>query len=233
MIINFPTGLYRSILPKSPSDPRSVTFTISGGPPPRTGLNYIQLPYAAQQLGLAPNNNRRNRAALGDLSFIVSGSSLSLAAGGSKTTEIGQVLEFGDEPIIAPTPSITSENLETRHDLSYLNLAGVGLTATEVVEALRVSQEKYDSVIASLNTAKTARADLDVQISSIRGRLAEASKASKALTLAGLGTLAAKVNDTMATLMASLTAKIAEAEALNTTLVNLTKQVEDLRALVQ
>ncbi len=166
MIINFPTGLYRTVLPQSPEDRGNITYTISNSTPPRTNLLFAKI-----NSGVA--NRKRNQQELdlftirqnnGSLVFSVASSTRSTEGNNSRIYEIGQVLEFSDAPVQTITPMYVSKVSETRHDTNQFDYDLLGLTSDEVEVINRQSIIAYNALTDKLNLVRQARANAEIEI---------------------------------------------------------------------
>lgn len=166
LIINFPTGLYKTILPQSPEDRGNITYTISNNTPPRTNLLFAKI-----NSGVA--NRKRDQEELdlftirqnnGSLIFSVASSIRSTEGNNARVYEIGQVLEFSDAPIQTITPMYVSKVSETRHDTNQFDYSLLGLTPEEVEIINRESVIMHNTITDKLNIARQARANAEVEI---------------------------------------------------------------------
>ena len=95
MIIKFPTGLYKSVLPINGKS-GNITYTISSMSPPRPFINAVKLP-TIEELKVTPDKvftDEERREQLGELVFTVVNSNRSLPGSNTKTFEIGEILAF-------------------------------------------------------------------------------------------------------------------------------------------
>lgn len=98
MIIKYPTGLYKTVLPKYPEDSQSVVYTISNSTPPRSSLNFAAVPFGIESRvrvrDLTPDLIRRSN--LGQLVFVTKDERSGTIQTGNQLFYVGQVIEFGD-----------------------------------------------------------------------------------------------------------------------------------------
>src|SRR6056297_1556415 len=96
MIINYPTGLYKNVLPDEPQDNQNITFLISTTKPPQTSLLFSKIPVGVANRKRAPDTltPEKRRLTIGPLVFTVSRASRNLAGNNAKQYEIGSVLDF-------------------------------------------------------------------------------------------------------------------------------------------
>lgn len=185
MIINFPTGLYSTVLPVLPQDSRSVTYTISNETPPRTNLLY---PKAPDALIAKPKDSRKREAILrrptmGDLVFSVSKSSRTETGNSERLYEIGQVLEFFADPIKTIEPMLVSDKTEIIHNVSRINYAGLDISEqdTSLIESNTLAI--YDQLNNSLNEVREQRKKYEQIISNNQKIINDANRTISALSI--------------------------------------------------
>lgn len=205
MIINYPTGYYLPILPKQASDSASVTYTISGSPPPRPALTFIKLP---EGIRIKPKPSRvYNQPARRDLlgRFVLNDISAARndAVYGAKQYSPGQVLDFDASDIGAATVN-EARTTTLRHDVNALDLDKVGFTTSEQ-DALR---DYVDGVIAKisvdLNVARVNYNSIINRIDANQKSINETSKAIGSLTVSLTIVDNAVMRSALARLQASL-----------------------------
>jgi len=108
MIINYPTGFYRSVLPPAPESKGNITYTISNEAPPRGSLFFLKtnLRLASSALPLLTTNP----TGIPYNGTIKSYRGRTLSS--VPIRPIGSVIEFNDKsnPIDNVTPSLNSSN---------------------------------------------------------------------------------------------------------------------------
>lgn len=182
MIIRYPTGLYASVLP-APDEYGNVTFTISSTDPPRSALQFHQIPdgIANKHLDRQLLDKPLLRENLGPLAFTVSRSTASETGSGTKQFEIGEVLEFGDAEVASISPMLISSRTEIRHDTNVLDYDALGITDDEL-EAIKLSaHQALEQLEVSLNEARQNRANVEIDINKNQKAINETSKAIAAL----------------------------------------------------
>ena len=183
MIIKFPTGLYKSILPTG-SQTGNITYTISNNEPPRTPIRLVQLP-VAEEFALAPDkifSDDERRAQFGELIYTVAVSSRSDPGSNTKLYEIGQVLEFEENPpedIVNATKA--PNGIDIRHDTNILDLAAAGLNEEDIEILLADSQTKQTELENEYLTIQTTIKNLKTQITENQKSINETSKAIRAV----------------------------------------------------
>jgi len=182
MIINFPTGLYKSAL----GTEDNVTWYISSNDPPRSARPFVQLP-VAEKLRSAPDKQyteQERRASVGALAFSVVESTQDDVASSKKQFEVGQVLDFITEEV--PTITLPGDSeLAIRHDTNVLDLESLGLSETEIASLCQRASETKDSLDASFDDARTRVADLEVLITENQKKINEIEKTIDAIVLIG------------------------------------------------
>lgn len=167
MIINYPTGLYRNVLPSKPSDGGNVTFTISNSSPPRTNLLFPKISRGVL------DRKRSNidvglfarRQTTGELIFSVSSSSRSVEGNNSRTFEIGQILEFSDAPPQSIDPMFVSSKTEIQHNINRFDYASLGISESDIKLIEKESLEIKDVLTNRLNILRELRTDSETVIS--------------------------------------------------------------------
>lgn len=183
MIIRYPSGLYTSVLPKKPSDGGNVTFLISSTDPPRSLLQFLQIP-----IGISHRTRdelvytkQERRGTLGELVFSISKSNASVVGSGKKQYEVGEVLEFDTTAQISVTPMLVPEITQIRHDTNLLDYSGLGISADELLNIERAAQSAMNRLETELNAARQNRSNAEVDISKNQKSINETIKAISAL----------------------------------------------------
>lgn len=166
MIINFPTGLYKTVLPSTPSVRGNVTYTISNDPPPRTNLLFPKVPKGIvdRKKSVKTIDIITRRTTQGELIYTVNSSSRSEEGNNSKTFEIGQVLEFGVPTVRTVDPMFVANKTETRHDMNRFDYAELGFTDSDVEMLNTASLLKQVDLSAKLNDSIQNRANAEIEI---------------------------------------------------------------------
>lgn len=184
MIVKYPTGLYRDVLPTEPQDGGNVTFTISNTTPPRTNLVFPKIPAGLVDRGREippPVDILHNRQYLGDLIFSVSSSKRNAVGNNSRQFEIGQVLEFGQGSGKAVDPMLVSPVTEIQHNTNAFDYASLGVTADEQEIIAQQSLRTHDQLTDELNSLKQRRADAEVDINTQQKIINETNRTLSAL----------------------------------------------------
>lgn len=166
MIVRFPTGLYKTVLPQEPGDGGNTTYTISNSPPPRTNLLFPKVPggIVDRKRPTRVIDLFTRRETQGGLIFSVSSASRSEQGNNSRTFEIGQVLEFGDTPLKTVDPMFVSDRSETRHDTNQFDYEALGLTPEEIETISQSSLLAQQSLTDQLNQARESRANAEITV---------------------------------------------------------------------
>lgn len=184
MIINFPTGLYKSVLPSKPADRGNITYTISNNDPPKSGVLFPKIPVGIQTKPRIPKISAMVlRDAVGSLVFSISKATKSLTSDNIRQFEVGQVLDFDDSDIKEILPMLVSEKTEVRHDITAINYDKIGITVDEQQSITDLSYSIHQLLIEKLNTMKRQRADAEETISASQKLINETTRTIDALTV--------------------------------------------------
>lgn len=183
MIIKFPTGLYKSILPQG-VESGNITYTISNNDPPRTFVRLVQLP-VAEELQPAPDkifDDEERRAQFGELIYTIATSSRSDPGSNTKLFEIGQVLEFEENPPEEEIQTLRApEGIDIRHDTNMLDLEAAGLTQEEIDLLISDSQAKLAEFEKEYLNIQTDIKNLKTQITENQKKINETTKTIRAV----------------------------------------------------
>ena len=153
--------MYDTVLPKLPSDSTSITYTISSEDPPRSTETFQEIPIA-EEIKERPKQEF-TRDALGELVFTVTQAAQTITGSAKKTFEVGQLLDFSQDVVAAPTTTSPSY-VEIRHDTNRLDLSSVGLSSAEVVELVAASELREAELEKRLTELIEQTADIEVRI---------------------------------------------------------------------
>jgi len=183
MIINYPTGLYGSVLPHEPQDSQNVTFLISNTSPPRADLLFLKIPVGVANRQRPPDTltPEQRRITVGDLIFTVSRSSRGQVGNNAQQYEIGEVLGFDNVWLKATDPMLVSVKTEIQHNLNVYDYAELGLTEADVAVINEQSLSSFNDITDRLNCLRMARADAEVRINTNQKIVNEADKNIAAL----------------------------------------------------
>lgn len=226
MIIRYPTGFYRDVLPKNPEDSGSVTFLISNTAPPRTNLVYPKVPTGVvnRTREFEPPPVIERRQALGELIFSVSSAKRREAGNNSRQYEIGQLLEFNDQTADeAVEPMAISNVTEIQHNTNVLDYDAAGITSEEQSLVATASLQAQADLTAALNAAKQARADAEIIITTQQKLINELNRSIDAFVVV----VQIQPNAEISAIIAKLRAKVvAETAILDQAIANANEQAE-------
>lgn len=172
MIVKYPTGLYRNILPKKPEDSGNVTFTISNNTPPRSDLLFPKIPRGIVEKRKTYNQidlvERRN--SFGSLAFTVSKATRKEEGNNARQFEIGQVLDFNDTSGKQAEVMLVRSVTEIRHDTNILDYEQMGLTEEESTAIAELSLLTQNQLMDRLNELKQLRGDAE-QVINVQQKL--------------------------------------------------------------
>ncbi|MDP1712440.1 MAG: hypothetical protein Q8K86_08285 [Candidatus Nanopelagicaceae bacterium] len=219
MIIDYPTALYRDVLPGI-GDTGNTTWLISSTNPPRSTVPLQRIPDAEllRKREPSPITQRQHRQAVGDLVFSLTAAQQSISGSSTTQFEVGQVLEFTTETIKAVNPALVPEGIEIQHNLNVLDLNALGLTDAEISELTQESEDAKQTMEDQIAELSVASANAEVSINENQKRINEAIKAKDAADVVGNVPISQK-------LAAKITALTAERNALIDTLNALNAEV--------
>ena len=183
MIIRYPTGLYKSVLPVNPGDGGNVTYLISDTDPPRAELLFPKLPDGIDQQQRQPPlfDFALQRGGVGELVYTVSQASKAVSGNNAQQYQIGQVLDFANTTTQFVDPMLVGQVTEIQHNLNILDYAQLGLTDGTVQTLGQTASTVYDMLTAQLNRLKQARANSDSLINTYQKTLNEIQQAISAI----------------------------------------------------
>lgn len=188
MIIKFPTGLYRDVLPVNPQDSGNVTFTISNTTPPRTNLVFPKIPAGLVDRGReqpVPVDQLTNRQSLGTLIFTISSAKRRMVGNNTRQFEIGQVLEFDGNSGRSVEPMLVSEVTEIQHNTNTFDYDSLGVTSDEQEVIAKESFKTHAALTEQLNGLKRKRADAEIEVNVQQKVINETNRTLSALEVIG------------------------------------------------
>jgi hypothetical protein len=185
MIINYPTGLYSSVLPKEPQDSQNVTYLISTTAPPRTSLLFPKIPFgvAIRQRTPREYTTVQRRETVGDLVYTVSNASRQQPGNNANQYEVGEVLEFDYSGYKKVDPMLVSNKTDIQHNLNMFNYEELGLTESDVAIIDEESLRSFDALAQRLNELRVLRSSEEVSINTNQKIINEATKNINALQI--------------------------------------------------
>jgi hypothetical protein len=184
MIIKYPTGFYRDVLPSKASDSTSVTYLISNSLPPRSSLVFPKLPDALVSRKIDRGNRPIDPSVYGALAVTVTKSAPTNVLSGVKAIDLGEVIEFEDAATQIVTPMLVTFETEVRHDTNKYDLASIGIVQEKQADFIVEIKKGQAKVRQELNDCVKQRADTDIEIDRLNKQLAEAEKTRNASVFA-------------------------------------------------
>ncbi len=186
MIIKYPTGLYKSVLPVNPQDAGNVTFTISTTVPPRTNLIFPKISIGVVDRGRiqsARTESLNYRKYLGALIFSVSSANPTQVGNNSRQYELGQVLEFTDDPRPTIDPMFVAQTTEIQHNTNMLDYDAMGVSASDQDVIAAQSLITYTTLTNQLNLLKQQRSDAEIVVNTQQKTINEVTRTISALNV--------------------------------------------------
>jgi hypothetical protein len=173
-------------LPKGPSDPGNITFTISNNDPSKIQGNFIIYPVAEKLRKRPPKtyDRERRRVSLGDLVYTITKGGVSSIGRSTKLFEVGQSLEFDDETIEANFNTPPNQ-LELQHNTNLLDLAGLGLTDDEINQLTNNAASFKENLEKRITVLQNNIANNQSEIIELQKTINESNKALDALNALG------------------------------------------------
>lgn len=237
MIIRYPTGLYKSVLPSTPTSGVSVTFTISNTAPPRTALLFPKLPpgIAARRREAPAVGKLEQRSYVDTLVYTTNRASRVAAGTATKQYEVGDVLGFDDFQQL-PTSELLTAGLsgEKQHDTGLLDYESIGL-GSDTQMVLSKAESAFAQKSQRLALLRESYQSLQVAINEAQKKINEISKAIAAIEAIGDDSLAGTLEKlrldkagllrSRGTDINSANAVAAEADAVNADLLAISNMV--------
>lgn len=159
MIIEYPTGFYKSVLPLKPSDGGNVTYTISNQKPPRTDLIFHKIPDGIVNKKRDPRTitDSVRRSSQGALIYTFTNAFKTITGNNARTYEVGQIIEFGDVSQVNAQPMLVQNSDYIRHDLNSYDYTQIGLEDDDVLMIRQSSEITLERLQAQLNNIRIER----------------------------------------------------------------------------
>lgn len=180
MIIRYPTGAYRDVLPSKESDIGNVTFTVSNTSPPRSSLTFPKIPFTIALRETKPTPKSKDPSKYGELSITINKTKANVIRSNAKSYDVGQILEFAESALVAIKPMLVVESIEDRHDTNIYNLSNAGLTDVDRAVLTTGAQASQAIIRDKLNEAIRSRSNAEVEINNLQKQINEATKAKQA-----------------------------------------------------
>lgn len=193
MIINAPTGMYKSLFgwvtPNNDSI-YNVTWYISSNEPPTSRDNFIQIPYGSS-LELMPQrvyDKTSRRKAVGQLVFTTEKAIYTDVGSNKKQFEDGQVLESEDIMLIGSDDIPTNSEMSIRHNTNILDIESyLDDDTSGTIDQINTLYEDADKLLESLHTqftsVRSSVCNVDFEIKEIQKSINEINKAISAVQL--------------------------------------------------
>lgn len=178
MIINYPTGLYKSILPSKLEIAGNITYTASNPETPtKKDIYQTQIPDGVKSIRI--NRKPINRGIYGGLVLTQDYTKNSILNNNSLKYEIGQVIEFTQDTIsIIPTDN--KNKLEISHNTNELDL-----TEYDSAKAILDSAYEAQTILRDrLSDSRSKYNNLLIEIDNIKKNINETNKLLDALNIA-------------------------------------------------
>lgn len=212
MIILSPTGSFSRALPVSPSDNRSVTYTISNRPPPPVLPSFVVVAPTGI-LNSNPPTDVQRRDAYGELIFSIVSGEKSVTGTATKAFEPGEAIDFDQDLELAEVVNTTQVSIQ--HNTNILNLAAMGFSDDDINEIGSQSATAFKQISDDVTRLQTTINDTKIAISKNQIAINEANKALKAVM-----TLNEVIGSTTDSLFESkLEAKLAELQSEKASLI--------------
>lgn len=146
MIINYPTGFYKSILPPAPESKGNITYTISNEVPPRGSLFFLKnnLRLASTSLPLLttePTGVRYNGTVK---------SYRGITSSSVPIRPIGSVIEFNDN--LNPIDNV-NQNLNSSNDFYRFNNSSIDPINSKLIDAYKKFQQRLIDISQELQNS--------------------------------------------------------------------------------
>jgi len=184
MIINYPTGLFSTVIPQKPSVVGNVTYTISNNIPPDSNIELIVLPKAERlkRRSSLSHDLQSRRASFGELIFTVNNSINKIGGSNRKLFELGEFIELGFEDVVLSDDNTPSE-FAIQHNVNVLDLINLGLSESHIANITKASFDRKNNLEEELSKIKLEIEILKSEISENQKKLNEINKAIKSVTI--------------------------------------------------
>lgn len=190
MIINFPTGLYKSRFSwvtgvDSNNMAHNATWYISSAHPPILTDRFTQITknHERERLPNKVHSMPQRRRDAGSLAFTIRQANNREVGSTVKQFEEGQVLESQDLVLINQLDVTSSNSMELRHDNNVLDLDNLNNLDVNKEELITKSEEAIKIYTEQLNTVRSEIMDIDLQIREIQKQMNELNKIRDAVHL--------------------------------------------------
>ncbi len=158
MIVRFPTGLYKNVIPLE----GNVTFTVSSQNPPRSNQSFLQIP-EGERLKPLPKDaftKQERRVQLGELLYTVDAANQTVAGSNRTGLATGDILDF-TEPAAKEDVSATEVPgvVDIQYNTQQADLSAFGLTNAEILDVNRSVAEQREDIRAKITNLQADIAD--------------------------------------------------------------------------
>ena len=196
-----------------------MVYSISNNVPPRSELNYTQIPIGVEERirPIRQQSGSARRYNLGTLVFTTVENMPGSVHVGNQVYYIGQALDFNQtQPQAA---SVVNGDLETQHDQFYVDIANTGLDQSDVDTMEAEAQATQTILIAELEALQKRNDDLQIEAVNQRRIINETTRIIGALdVMLAAGQNVQGIKDktlaSQAAAQAALTAAITELDVM-------------------
>lgn len=229
MILKFPTGLYSSVIPQSPSDSGNITYLISGSSPPTSPLNFTHIPAGVESVKRAASVSKRSSFGLLSRTNLSSVGSVTIS--NKKKFEVGDDLEFTDAKQASVAPIQKTNNIV--HNTNYLDFEAMGLTADEIADIQNSALVEFNKLLTEVNSIRVSRENSDRNAAETQKEINEVTKAINATKHLNNQSIIDKLNIKLVSLNDKLNAFVQESVDYTSQYESATSKMTELKQLIR
>ena len=180
MIIKYPTGFYANVLPIELAQKGNITFTVSGGKPPRASLLFPQIPtglFYRKKTGL------NTKDYLTQPVYFVSTANADTVNDNRLQYEVGQYIEVGEPIPFASDVSEIDIIYSSVHNLNLFDYTEMGLNNIEIDSINSNSKSIYLSLNNQFNDYKALLITQDIETNRFQKTINEIEKTLSAVEI--------------------------------------------------
>ena len=180
MIIKYPTGFYANVLPIELAQQGNITFTVSGGKPPRASLLFPQIPtglFYRKKTGL------NTKDYLTQPVYFVSTANADTVNDNRLQYEVGQYIEVGEPIPFASDVSEIDIIYSSVHNLNLFDYTEMGLNNIEIDSINSNSKSIYLSLNNQFNEYKALLITQDIETNKYQKTINEIEKTISAVEI--------------------------------------------------